>query len=144
MHRWPQRVEQPLAAISREDGPAEERLRRWLDTLITTKHQKRRDDPEMFATYYQLVQEATDIVDQHVATLIDQLTAIVRDGKAEERRRSLSSTTRKRRLGRCFTRRPGSTIRPAPARGTIPANDEQFESVWRLVRTGLSDEKSAP
>ena len=27
-HRWLQRVEQPLAAISREDGPAEERLRR--------------------------------------------------------------------------------------------------------------------
>jgi len=83
MHRWLQRVEQTLAAISRKEGSAERRLRRWLDTLIATEHQKRRDDPEMFATYYRLAQEATGIVDQHVTELVDQLAVIVDDGRAE-------------------------------------------------------------
>ncbi|MFB6279369.1 MAG: TetR family transcriptional regulator [Salinibacter sp.] len=135
--RWLQRVEQSLAAISREEGPAEERLRRWLDTLISTKHEVRRDDPEMFATYYQLAQEATGIVDQHVTELVDQLAAIVADGRAAGGFNVADAETAARAVFHATARFHH------PARADAwddPTIDEQFEAVWHLVREGLRAE----
>jgi len=135
--RWLERVEQPLAAISHEDGPAEERLRRWLDTLIATKQDKRRDDPEMFSTYYQLAREATGIVDQHVEELVDQLTAIVAEGKQSGAFAVEDPETAARSVFHATARFHH------PARADAwddPAIDEEFEAVWRLVRWGLKGE----
>jgi AcrR family transcriptional regulator len=138
--RWLKRVERPLAAISHEDGPAEERLRRWLDTLIATKQDKRRDDPEMFATYYLLAQEATGIVDQHVAELVDQLTAIVAEGKQSGAFAVDDPETAARAVFHATAR----FHHPARAEAwNDPAIDEQFEAVWRLVRRGLKGEAAA-
>src|SRR5690349_22118427 len=41
--RWLMRVSSPLAEIAASDGPADERLRRWLETLIALKQGKVRD-----------------------------------------------------------------------------------------------------
>ena len=45
----------PLRAPGRDRGPATaprpERLRRWLDLLVSSKQRRARDDPELFATY---------------------------------------------------------------------------------------------
>jgi AcrR family transcriptional regulator len=132
--RWLQRVEQPLAAISRGDGPAEERLRRWLDTLIATKQEKRREDPQMFATYYQLAQEATSIVDQHVAELVDQLAAIVVDGQ----KAGVFKVADPERAARAVFHATARFHHPARAEAwNDPAIDDQFEAVWYLVRRGL-------
>lgn len=142
--RWLKRVEQPLAAISQEDGPSEERLRRWLDTLIATKQDKRRDDPEMFSTYYQLAQQTTGIVDQHVAELVDQLTAIVAEGKQSGAFAVDDPETAARAVFHATARFHH------PARSDAwddPAIDEEFEAVWRLVRWGLKGQdpaRSAP
>src|SRR4249920_3230197 len=40
LERWLGRVSTPLAAIVEEEGPAAQRLRRWLDALIAVKQQK--------------------------------------------------------------------------------------------------------
>jgi N-hydroxyarylamine O-acetyltransferase len=132
--RWLRRVEQPLAAISREEGPAETRIRRWLGTLIGTKREKRREDPEMFATYYQLAQGTTGIVDQHVTELIDQLTVIVADGQKAEAFHVADAETAARAVFHATARFHH------PARADTwddPAIDEQFDAVWHLVRKGL-------
>ena len=56
--RWLAAVSEPLAAIADEDGPAAERLRRWLDLLVSSKQDRARDDPELFATYVEIARES--------------------------------------------------------------------------------------
>src|SRR5437867_13402029 len=46
--RWLDRVSAPLAAVVADDGPAVDRLRRWLDLLVATKRKKALDDPDLF------------------------------------------------------------------------------------------------
>lgn len=80
--RWLARVSAPLAAIAAADGPAPERLRRWLESLAAAKRRKVLDDPELFATYHALAEQARDVVDAHVGELTGQLERIVADGVA--------------------------------------------------------------
>src|ERR687894_1253109 len=77
--RWLARVSAPLAEVATADGPAAERLRRWLDTLIALKQGKVRDDPELFATYGALAGEARAVVKAHVDILVEQLARIIAD-----------------------------------------------------------------
>lgn len=78
--RWLKRVSTPLAAIAAECGDAEERLRRWLLTLMEMKRRKVRDDPEMFATYHALAEVADGAVSRHVSELERQVARILSDG----------------------------------------------------------------
>src|SRR5260370_300141 len=59
--RWLDRVNAPLQKIADEAGPAPARLERWLRTMIAIKHKKVGDDPEMFATYLAVAQEACTV-----------------------------------------------------------------------------------
>jgi len=132
--RWLKRVEQPLADISRRDGPADERLREWVTTLIATKRQRRREDPEMFATYYQLAEDATTIVQDHVDALLEQLTDIVRDGVEQDAFTVSSPSAAARAVFDATTR----FHHPALAdEWDDPAVDDHFETVWALLQTGL-------
>src|SRR5665647_488292 len=63
--RWLDRTNSPLAQIAESAGPAPARLELWLRTMIGIKHKKVGDDPEMFATYLALAQEACKIVKAH-------------------------------------------------------------------------------
>lgn len=78
--RWLARVSAPLEEVVTTPAPAPERLARWFERLIATKRKKVLDDPELFATYSQLVAESRDVVRGHVATLTDQLARILTDG----------------------------------------------------------------
>jgi AcrR family transcriptional regulator len=78
--RWLDRVSAPLCEITREAGPARERLERWLRTLCTVKQKKVCDDPEMFQTYLTLAREACVVVKAHKEGLVEQLAAIITDG----------------------------------------------------------------
>lgn len=80
--RWLARIVVPLTAIVAEDGPAPDRLRRWLETLREQKRRKVLDDPEMFATYHALAAEAGDAVRAHLAHLVADVAAIIADGVA--------------------------------------------------------------
>jgi AcrR family transcriptional regulator len=78
--RWLDRVNAPLQKIAESSGPAPARLERWLRTMIAIKHKKLYDDPEMFATYLALAQEACKVVKAHKDGLVDQIAHILSDG----------------------------------------------------------------
>jgi len=78
--RWLDRVNAPLQKIAESSGPAPARLERWLRTMIGIKHRKVCDDPEMFATYLTLAQEACKVVKAHRDDLVDQIAHILSDG----------------------------------------------------------------
>ena len=77
--RWLEQAHAGLAEIAAEDGPKEDRLRRWLHTLHEAKRRKAYDDPELFATYQALLGETAGVAEQHVQEIRDQLTRILGD-----------------------------------------------------------------
>jgi len=81
--RWLDRLSAPLLEITKADGPAPERLERWLRTMFAIKHERLGDDPEMFATYLTLAREACNSVKCHKDCLVDQITQILSDGAKE-------------------------------------------------------------
>ena len=78
--RWLDRASAPLAKIAEGSGPAPARLERWLRTMFAIKHKKVSEDPEMFATYLALAQEACKVVKAHKDRLVDQIAQILADG----------------------------------------------------------------
>ena len=73
MRRWQK--------IAEATGPAPARLEKWLRTHV--RHQAQEslsDDPEMFATYLTLAQEACEVVSAHKECLVDQVAQILADG----------------------------------------------------------------
>jgi hypothetical protein len=69
-----------LVKIADAPGPAPARLERWLRALFAAKHKKVSDDPEMFATYLALAQEAREVVKAYKDCLCDQVAHILSDG----------------------------------------------------------------
>ncbi|MEV0986597.1 TetR family transcriptional regulator [Streptomyces sp. NPDC049949] len=59
-------------------GPS--KLEAWLEALFEAKRHKAGDDPELFATYTVLLAENSDVVDQHLNQLIEQLGRIIAEG----------------------------------------------------------------
>ena len=78
--RWLDRVSAPLAGIAESPTPAPARLDRWLRALFAAKQKRVAEDPEMFATYLSLAQEACKVVRAHKESLIDQVAQILSDG----------------------------------------------------------------
>ncbi|KOG65112.1 TetR family transcriptional regulator [Streptomyces griseoflavus] len=132
--RWLDRTSKQLQAIVAEDGPAPERLRRWVHALFTAKQHKAGDDPELFATYMTLVDESGGVVERHVADLTGQLAAIILDGIEQGAFAPGDSAVRARAVfdatGRfhdpCYA-----------AEWTKPGIEEAMEAVVELVLRGL-------
>jgi AcrR family transcriptional regulator len=78
--RWLDRANAPLQEIAEASGPAPARLEKWLRTMFEIKYNKVCEDPEMFATYLALAQEACEAVKAHRERLIDQVAYILSDG----------------------------------------------------------------
>ncbi|MEV7191227.1 TetR family transcriptional regulator [Streptomyces sp. NPDC093510] len=78
--RWLDRTSQTLSTIVTGTEPPEAKLRHWLAALFDAKQHKAGDDPELFATYSVLVDENSDVVDDHIADLTSQLTTIIQEG----------------------------------------------------------------
>ena len=78
--RWLDRANAPLEKIAEASGPAPARLEKWLRTMFEIKYKKVCEDPEMFATYLTLAQEACEAVKAHRERLIDQVAYILSDG----------------------------------------------------------------
>jgi len=78
--RWLDRANAPLQKIAEASGPAPARLEKWLRTMFEIKYNKVCEDPEMFATYLALAQEACEAVKAHRERLIDQIAYILSDG----------------------------------------------------------------
>jgi AcrR family transcriptional regulator len=82
VERWLAEISAPLAEAAAEEGPAPDRMRRWLDLLVESKQSRAREDPELFATYMHLAAEARGVIDAHVKALTGQLARIIGDGVA--------------------------------------------------------------
>jgi AcrR family transcriptional regulator len=133
VERWIEATMGPLRAIAAETGPAPERLRRFVDTLVATKRRRAAQDPELFTAYRALALESP-LAASHQAELVDLIAGIIRAGIAEGTFRSVE---------------PGATARgiltatfrfhhPAhAAEWTEPALDAIYENVWDLVTAGL-------
>jgi AcrR family transcriptional regulator len=78
--RWLDRTSRTLSRFVTEDRDPQERVRDWLAGLFEAKRQKAGGDPELFATYSVLAEEAGETVGAHVDELTGQLTEIVRAG----------------------------------------------------------------
>ncbi len=78
--RWLDRVNAPLQKVMDSAGPAPAKLERWLRTMISIKHKKLCEDPEMFATYLTLAREACEVVKAHKDGLVDQIATILFEG----------------------------------------------------------------
>jgi len=133
--RWLHRVAAPLQAIADEQGPATARLRRWLDALIAIKRRKVLDEPELFATYHALAEDAREVIREHVIELVGQLARIIRDGVAEGAFRTIDPDA----AAWAVFRATASFHHPVHAgEWSDPGIDAAFEGVWRLVLEGLA------
>jgi hypothetical protein len=128
-----------LAVIVAEDGPAQERLRRWFELLITSKRRRTLDDPELFSTYIQLTTQARDVVKAHVDRLVGQITQIIADGIAQGEFAAADPVAAGRAVFDATTR----FHNPAHAsEWSNPGLDAAFEGVWSLILAGLGGVRS--
>jgi AcrR family transcriptional regulator len=132
--RWLHRVSVPLAVIAEEQGSALERLQRWFEQLMALKRQKVLDDPEMFATYSALAEEARGVVQAHVNELVGQLAGIIESGISSKEFKVADSHQAAKAIF-------DATIRfhhPAhAAEWSHPEINTDFTQVWRLLLAGL-------
>lgn len=137
--RWLDRIMVPLTPIMEETGPAPERLKRWLQTLAKYKHSKVLDDPELFATYSVLTEEAREVVKEHIAHLAEQVTKIIADGVANDEFEATNPAATAQAV-------LYATVRfhsPVHAQEwSEPGQEEAFENVWNLILCGLNVRKS--
>ncbi|MCD0485197.1 TetR family transcriptional regulator [Streptacidiphilus sp. ASG 303] len=134
--RWLDRAHRELAGITAEDGPAADRLHRWLLALFTAKRRKALDDPELFATYTALIgQTASTVVERHLETLVGQLAAIVADGVAQ----GVFAACDVRAAARAVFQATARFHDPChAAEWTDPRTDADLEAVWALLLNGLA------
>lgn len=138
--RWLARFSEPLADVAAEASPAPERLRRWLDLLIAAKRSRALDDPELLATYMELVVEAREVVKAHVDRLVGQLTRIIADGVARGEFTVADPTA----AGRAVFDATARFHNPAHApEWADPGIDAAFEGVWSLVLGGLGGSRAS-
>jgi AcrR family transcriptional regulator len=131
---WLESISSPLQAVAREDGPAAERLQRWLDLLVRSKRTKALDDPELFATYIELATKAREVVNAHVDTLVAQLGRIVTDGVARGEFEVNDTAAAARAVFDATSR----FHNPAhAAEWPSPGTDAAYERVRALVLRGL-------
>ncbi len=133
--RWLSRVSAPLAAIAVEEGPAAERLRRWLHALIAAKRRKVLEDPELFATYHAIALDARTVVAAHVDTLAAQVARILADGVAQGAFAVPDASTAAKAILDATARFHNPVHAPE---WSDPGTGEAFEGVWRLVLSGLA------
>ena len=137
--RWLHRISKPLAAIAAEDGPAVDRLHRWLERLFTLKRQKVQGDPEMFATYHAIAEAARGVVQSHVDELVGQLAQIIESGVS----RGEFQVSHPYKAAKAVLNATVRFHHPAHASEWNRADiNEDFVDVWRLILAGLIQESS--
>lgn len=133
--RWLERMNAPLEAIAQEDGPAADRLRRWLLALMGQKQRRAREDPDLFAAYAQLSGEARGVVVAHVAEMRRQIARILADGMARGQFAPGDADAAAGAVLAATTR----FHHPAhAAEWGQPGSAGSFDELWRLLLQGLA------
>jgi AcrR family transcriptional regulator len=138
--RWLARILPALEAVVVEDGPAPKRLRHWLDLLISAKRKRAFSDPELSATYMEIVAEARDVVKAHANHLAEQVARIIADGVVRGEFAAADPVV----AGRAVLDATGRFHNPAHAsEWSDPDIDAAFEGVWSLILYGLEIRKNS-
>lgn len=134
LEKWLKERCLPLDLIAAEQGDAPFRLRRWVEALAATKQNGMRRDPEMFATYFKLAEDAREVVARHVDHLVAQIGGIVAAGVAE----GTFATDDPLAAGKAVLAATSRFHHPAhAAEWNSPTLQADFDAVWRLVVGGL-------
>lgn len=132
--RWLDRISAPLEGVAAGTSDPAGRLREWVRLLAETKQDMARKDPELFATFRRITDEAGAVVEAHVDHLASQLAAIVSDGVA----RGAFAPTEPDRAGRAILQATALFHHPGHAeewKDTRIAG--HLEAVLDLVLDGL-------
>lgn len=133
--RWLDRLVEPLDPARDTDGPAAERLLRWLERLAAIKQGLALNDPELFATFSQLTTEAREVVAAHVDHLAAMITAIIADGVSSGEFVVTDPVT----AGRAVLHATARFHHPLHAKEWAdPAIGSELQEVWRLLVQGLA------
>ncbi len=132
--RWLERLSEPLNKIVAEDNPPEARLRRWVEALIAFKRGKSQADPELFAMYVALAAEAREVVQRHMAELIDQLRQLLQEGVE----RGVFACADPQEAAQAILLATSRFHHPAHvAEWQDPNIQQSFNAIWDLLMKGL-------
>jgi AcrR family transcriptional regulator len=132
--RWVEATMPPLRAIVAKPGPAPQRLRKLIDTLIAIKRRRAADDPELFAAYRTLAAQTQSVVAAHVDELLSLAATIIRAGMTD---------------GTIIAADPAATARAVllatsrfhhpmhAAEWADPNIDAVYDNVWQMLMNGL-------
>jgi hypothetical protein len=109
-------------------------LQRWLRQLMAAKHQKAHADPELFATYQALSEQARAVVYAHINELVRQVTLIVERGVAQGEFNVDDPLSAAQAIFHATTRFHHPVHASTWNATTI---DDEFVAVWRLILLGL-------
>ncbi len=133
--RWLARLSTGLDGPVLASGPAGERLRAWVHALAASKQGMAREDPELFATFRLLTDDAREVVAAHVDHLAEQVSAIVADGVARGEFRAADPVV----AGRAVFQATGLFHHPAHAEEWgDPHVTQRLDAVLDLPLDGLS------
>jgi AcrR family transcriptional regulator len=135
VERWIDRTMPPLRAIAAGTGPAPERLRAFIDALVTLKRRRAADDPELFTAYRTLAAGAMTVIRAHLKELIDLLAGIIADGVAS----GTLSADDPVAAGRAVLLATNWFHNPAHATmWNEPGIDAALDDVWQIIMRGLA------
>ena len=133
--RFLARVSAPLATIAAEDGPAPERLRRWLTQLSAEKRRMAREDPELFDTFHAIATQAREVVAEHLRNLAAQITRIIESGILSQEFADTDATA----CGRAVLQATARFHHPVHAmEWADPDLDADYDAVITLILRGLT------
>lgn len=132
--RWLARITAPLAQIVDAPRPASERLEELVRQLSATKRRMATDDPEMFATFDQIVAQSRRVVSEHLDRLAAFLTEIIEDGAASGEFEPTDASS----AGRAVLHATARFHHPAhAAEWNDPGIEGDLEAVMSLLLHGL-------
>ncbi|AHM68611.1 TetR family transcriptional regulator [Paenibacillus polymyxa] len=106
-------------------------LKRYIQTLVELKQYYARDDEEMFEMYTRVTEQAADLIDQHIAHIVDQLADIIVRGGI--------TANQPPQLARTLFYATARFHHPAHAyEWKNPTIDQEFAEVWMLLEKGIS------
>ncbi|WP_025690838.1 TetR family transcriptional regulator [Paenibacillus zanthoxyli] len=134
--RWLDKsIAEPLQEIAdRAEGSATEQLRLWVETLIEKKRMYAVDDPEIFVMYADVTVRIGDMIAMHIHRLIKQIASIIERGMQAGEFKPDSADA----IAKAVFMATESFHHPAHAHEwSSETIDEDFETVWRLILSGL-------
>jgi AcrR family transcriptional regulator len=135
VQHWLEAMMPPLEAVAAEEGPAPERLRRWLDVLIAAKRSRATDDPELFAAYFALAKQARKVIRAHIDALVGLAARIIAEGVSDGEFAVDDPVAAGRAVLHATTRFHNPAF---AAEWSDPGVDKDLDVVWHLLIRGLA------